>query len=168
MAPLPSRRMAIEPIFAGTSQARISRPSAVARKTRPSKLSIQYSRSWSISHSGPSPRVVLTSTRTSMRMAKPPCPISAFRSEADLVAALQLQHRAGIVGGGEFEAEALDDLPGLGDLLGIRLRELAGADPQRILQADANVAAHGGGHRGDRELIAAGAENRPAILVSEQ
>ena len=33
--------MAMRPIFIGTSQARISRPSMVDRNTRPSKLSIQ-------------------------------------------------------------------------------------------------------------------------------
>ena len=41
IAPSPSLRSAIEPIFIGTSQERISRPSWVARNTRPSKLSIQ-------------------------------------------------------------------------------------------------------------------------------
>ena len=37
----PRRRSAIEPIFAGTSQARTSPPSAVARNTLQPKLSIQ-------------------------------------------------------------------------------------------------------------------------------
>src|SRR5207302_8330463 len=68
--------------------------------------------------------------------------VASPRSEADLVAALQLQHLAGVVRRGELEAEAFDDLPGPGDLLGIRFRQLAGADPQRVLQADADVAAH--------------------------
>ena len=57
----------------------------------------------------------------------------------------------------------------LGDLLGVRLGELAGADPERVLQADADVAAHRGRHRGDRHLVAPGAEHRPVIvLVAEQ
>src|SRR4029079_5018245 len=63
-------------------------------------------------------------------------------SEIHLVAALERQDFARLVGRGDFEAEALDDLAHLGDLLRVRLGQLAGADPERVLHADADVAAH--------------------------
>ena len=53
-------------------------------------------------------------------------------------------------------------------LLGIASGEPAGPGPQRILEPDAHVAAHGGRHRGDRHLVAAGAQDRPAVVVAEQ
>src|SRR5579862_4990638 len=89
-------------------------------------------------------------------------------SEANLVGALQLKHFAGVIRRGELEAEALDDLAGPFYLRRVRGCELAGADPERILEADAHIATHRGGHGGDRHLIAAGAEHRPMILVTEQ
>src|SRR5438132_2781321 len=61
----------MEPISAGKSHARTSRPSAVQRKTRQPTTSIQYKRCSCTSHTGPSPMVVFTSTRTSIRMLSP-------------------------------------------------------------------------------------------------
>ena len=54
------------------------------------------------------------------------------------------------------------------DLFGVRGRHPAWCRPQRVFQADADIAAHGGSHRRDRELIAAGAQHRPDHLVAEQ
>src|SRR5437879_1916585 len=58
----------MEPIASGKSHARTSRPSAVHRKTRQPTTSIQYKRCSCTSHTGPSPMVVFTSTRTSICM----------------------------------------------------------------------------------------------------
>src|SRR3954454_3625880 len=77
------------------------------------------------------------------------------RLEIHPVAALELQDLAGLVRGRDLEAEALDDLARLHDLLGVRFRELAGPDPERVLETDAHVAAHRGRHGGDRQLVAA-------------
>ena len=46
--------------------------------------------------------------------------------------------------------------------------ELARPGPQRILEADAHVAAHRRRHGRDPHLVAPGAEHRPAIIVAEQ
>src|SRR5256885_3043173 len=69
-------------------------------------------------------------------------------SEIHLVAALEHQDFARLIGRRDLEAEALDDLTRLGDLLRVRLRELAGPDPERVFQAHAHVAAHRGRLRG--------------------
>ena len=45
---------------------------------------------------------------------------------------------------------------------------LPGPRPERVLKPDADIAAHRGGLRGDGELIAAGAEHRPSVLLAEQ
>src|SRR6185503_6952657 len=76
--------------------------------------------------------------------------------EVHPVSALQLQDRARLVRRGDLEAEPLDDLARGVHLLGVGLGELAGADPEGILEAYADVAAERNGLRGDRELIAAG------------
>ena len=41
-------------------------------------------------------------------------------------------------------------------------------DPERILKTDAHVAAHRGRHGGDRHLVAAGAQHRPAIVLAPE
>src|SRR5216683_3043932 len=85
-------------------------------------------------------------------------------SEPDLIAALEREDLARLVRAGELEPEALDDLACSLDLHGVRLGELARADPQRIFEPDPHVTAHGGGHRGDRHLVAAGTEHGPMII----
>src|SRR2546423_14095161 len=84
-------------------------------------------------------------------------------SKPDLVAALERKDFARLVRAREREPEPFHDLARLLDLHGVRLGKLAGPDPQRILEADAHVAAHGGRHGGDRHLVAAGAEHGPVV-----
>ena len=73
-----------------------------------------------------------------------------------------------IVGRRDLEPQPLDDLPRRAHLRGIRLGELAGSEPQAVLEPDAHVAAHRRRLRGDRQLVAAGAEHAPAVLVAEE
>src|SRR4051812_48517440 len=89
-------------------------------------------------------------------------------SKTDLVAALEPKDLAGVVGACDLGAKPLDDLAHLGDLFGARFGEFALADPQRILEPDADVAAERDGLRGDRQLRPAGAEHRPVVVAAEQ
>src|ERR1044072_9212064 len=84
-------------------------------------------------------------------------PGTTANSETHLAAALEHQDLARLVRGGDLQSQPLDDLPHLGDLRGVRLGELARADPERVLEADAHIAAHRGRHRGNRHLVTAGA-----------
>src|SRR5262245_41279642 len=90
------------------------------------------------------------------------------RSESDLVTTLERQDLAGVVRRGDFEAEAFEDHPRLLDLLGVRLGELAGPDPERIFKADADIAAHCGSLSRDPHLVLPRAEHRPVIVVAKQ
>src|SRR5665213_264574 len=89
-------------------------------------------------------------------------------SETDLVASFQRQYFPRLVGRCDLQAKPFDDLSNLRHLVGIRLCELAGADPQAVFETDADIPAHGGRHRRDRHLGAAGAEHGPAIVLAEQ
>src|SRR5450755_4005826 len=89
-------------------------------------------------------------------------------SESHRRAALELQDLAGLVRGGDDETHSLDDLPHGADLRGVRLRELAGSEPQAVLQADAYVAAHRRRHGRDRQLVPSRAQHAPPVLVAEQ
>src|SRR5260221_4127450 len=80
----------------------------------------------------------------------------------------ELQHLSCIVRRCDHKAELLEDAARLGDLLGVRFRELPAPEPQAVLQADAHVAAHHRAHRGGEHLVAAGAQHRPAKPVAEQ
>src|SRR3974390_2254299 len=88
--------------------------------------------------------------------------------EIHLVAALKRQDLARFIGRGDFEAEALDDLAHLGDLLRVGLGKLAGPEPQRVLHADTHVAAHRQNLSRHTHLRGAGAERRPFVIVTEQ
>src|SRR6185503_17459171 len=88
--------------------------------------------------------------------------------EGDLVAALEAEDFAGFVGRGDLVAQTFDDLARELDLLGVGLGEPAGAGPERVFHANADVAAHGSRHGRNRELIAPGAQHGPVILVAEQ
>lgn len=61
------------------------------------------------------------------------------QSKGNFVRPLELELLARLARGCDFEAQALDDLPRRAYLIGDRLRQLAGAEPERILQADAHI-----------------------------
>src|SRR4051794_18579390 len=69
--------------------------------------------------------------------------------EAHMPSSLQFEHFARLVGRRHGEAHLLDEAARLRPLLGVRFRELAAAEPQAVLQADAHVAAHHRRHGGD-------------------
>ena len=89
-------------------------------------------------------------------------------SERDLVAALEFKDFACLVSRRDVKPQSFDDLSNLRHLIGIRCRELTGADPEAVFQADPHVTADRGRDRRDRHLRSAGAENRPAIIIAEQ
>ena len=66
------------------------------------------------------------------------------------------------------EAEPFEDLAYAADLDGVALGQPAGAVPQAVLEPHPDVRPHGGRHRGHRHLVAAGTQDRPAILLAEQ
>jgi hypothetical protein len=57
-------------------------------------------------------------------------------SEIHAVAALELKDRARFIRRGDFEPQPLDNLARGAHVLGIVLGEMAGANPERILQPD--------------------------------
>ena len=85
------------------------------------------------------------------------------RSEVDLVAALQFQNVARLGGRRDLKTKPIENLPHLGHLLGIGLGELAAAEPEQILETDADIAAHRRRLGRNGHLIAAGAKNRPVL-----
>jgi hypothetical protein len=89
-----------------------------------------------------------------MKVTASPASASLARTEAHIVLALELQDPAGIVRCGDFQSQLLDDATDLRHLVGIALGELALADPQRILQPYAHVAAHDHGLGSDVHLVA--------------
>src|SRR3546814_7275126 len=89
-------------------------------------------------------------------------------SEADLVAALEHKYLACLIRGREFEPQSLADLADTRHLRGIARRQFAEAEPERILETDANMAAHRRRHRRDLHLRGARREHRPALGVAEQ
>src|SRR6185312_4021444 len=66
---------------------------------------------------------------------------AAFILERHLVAALQRQHRAGLVGRGNFQRQRFQNGADAADLIGVGSGQLA-AVIERILQPDADIAAH--------------------------
>src|SRR5262249_55907316 len=61
----------------------------------------------------------------------------------------------------DLETELLQDAADLCHLVGVALCKRPLADPQAVLEAHANVAAHDRRHGRDVHLVAAGAEDRP-------
>src|SRR5436190_2026740 len=80
-------------------------------------------------------------------------------SEIHLVAALEREDLARVVRRRDLQSESLENLAHPGHLLRVRFRKLARPDPQRVLHADAHVATHRGGLRGDAHLVGARAEH---------
>ena len=90
------------------------------------------------------------------------------RSEADPVAALEVEPGARLLRGRDLERKLLDDAADLGDLLGVRFGELAARQIEAVLEADADVAAHHRAHRAEAHLVPPGAQDRPLVVVAEQ
>src|SRR4029078_3286372 len=95
-------------------------------------------------------------------------PQTAKRSKGHLVAALERQDFTGFIGGRYFEPQAFEDLADLGHLLGMGFGQFTGADPERILHANPDVATDGGCDRRDTHLVLTGAKHRPMIIVPEE
>src|SRR6185437_2939163 len=93
---------------------------------------------------------------------------NSSRSKRHLISALERKNLARLVGRRDLVAKAFENLAHLRDLLGVRLGEPAGADPERILHADAHVAAHRRRHGGNPHLALPGAEHRPVIVVAQK
>src|SRR5882762_5145274 len=80
----------------------------------------------------------------------------------------QLQHVARVARRSDRKAKLLEDPPRLRDLGSIRFGELPAAEPQAVLESDADIAAHHRRHCGDEHLVAAGAQDRPIVSIAEQ
>src|ERR1700689_3150068 len=92
----------------------------------------------------------------------------SIMSEGYSVAALERQHLARFLGRRDFERQVFQDEADAPHLLRVRLGELALADIKRILEPDAHIAAHDRAHGDERQLVAAGGEDRPVVLIAEQ
>src|SRR5271166_2637874 len=88
--------------------------------------------------------------------------------ELDSVSAFQLEDLPRLRRGRRLESEFFDQPAGLGDLFRVRFREAAGGEPERILETNPDIAAERQGLRSNCELVAAGAQNRPPVVTSEQ
>src|ERR1700682_3511024 len=95
-------------------------------------------------------------------------PVERSWSKSDGAAAFELQDLARLVRSGNGEAHPLDDLPHGADLRGVRFGELAGSEPQAVLETDTHVAPHPRRHGRDRQLVAPRAQHAPPVLVAEQ
>src|SRR6185437_7538747 len=102
------------------------------------------------------------------RSASAPMSRPHERSEAYVRPALQSQNLARIVRCSDREPQPFDDLPCCAHLRCIRLGERARSKPQAVLEANTHVAAHRCRLRRDGQLIAAGAEHAPAVLITEE
>ena len=88
--------------------------------------------------------------------------------ETDVVLALELEDLTGLVRGGHLEPELVEDPAYLRNLLGVRTREPAFANPQAVLQTYPHVAAQNGGLHGAEHLVTPRSYHRPLIVVAEQ
>src|SRR5689334_8819076 len=105
---------------------------------------------------------ILNCSRTGISLA------IRFRLKANLIAALQRQDFARIVGRGDLEPQTLDDPAHLSHLVGVRLGQSTPAEPEAVLEPNADVPAHRSRLRRNRHLAAAGAQNRPPVVVAEE
>src|SRR6185503_9158026 len=88
--------------------------------------------------------------------------------KSHIASPFEFEHLARVVGRSHREAELFQNAAHLRHLLGIGRGELAAADPQAVLQPDADVAAHHRRLRGNLHLRAPRAEHRPVVRVAEQ
>src|SRR5712664_3230299 len=93
---------------------------------------------------------------------------SSIVSEGDLVAALELQHGAGLVRRRDIERQLLDDLADAADLFGVALGQPSGAEIDAVLEPDPDIAAHRRPDGGEVDLVAPGRQDRPLIVSTEQ
>src|SRR5580658_5499824 len=84
------------------------------------------------------------------------------------IGALEAEHLPRLGGRGDLEAEILDDAADFRHLLGVALGQLAGSDVERILKADAHVAADHRRGGAEIHLMAPAGEHRPQIVFAEQ
>src|SRR4029077_7399067 len=104
-------------------------------------------------------------------MAMRPLRSMAFMAnglELHPVGALEAQHLPCLGGRGDLVAELLDDAADLCHLLGIAGSELAGPDIERVLQANAHIAADHRRIGAEIHLMAAAGQHRPQIILAEQ
>src|SRR6266849_9172616 len=83
-----------------------------------------------------------------------------LRSERYRVAALEREHVARLPGRGDLQRQVLEDGADARHLVGIGLRQLPLADEERILEPDADIAAHDRAHGDERQLMPAGGGDR--------
>src|SRR5262250_1596325 len=93
---------------------------------------------------------------------------SAMASEGHLVAALELQHGAGLVRRRDVERQLLDDLADAADLLGVALGQPPGTEIDAVLEPDPDIAAHRRADGGEVDLVAPGRQDRPLVIPPEQ
>src|SRR4029079_14524483 len=94
--------------------------------------------------------------------------LCARGSKTHAIGSLEAERSAGFVPRRNLVAKLLEDAADLRHLLGIALGELARADIERILEADAHVAAHHRGVGTEIHLVTAAGKHRPIILIAEQ
>src|SRR3546814_222177 len=95
-------------------------------------------------------------------------PAAFGRLELQLAGAFQLQSSTGLVGRSHFQIQRFNDGTYLADLLSVRRRQLARADPEGILETHTYVRTHGRTHGGQRDLIAPCPQDGPLIVIAKQ
>src|SRR4051812_28293703 len=88
--------------------------------------------------------------------------------EIDVVPALQLQHRTRVVRARNLQSDLFQDPPNLAHLFGARFRELTFANPKAVLEANADIASHQCGLRGNVHLVPTCSEHRPVVLITKE
>src|ERR1022692_2380172 len=88
--------------------------------------------------------------------------------EGDVGPALEREDATRVVRLRHLETESLDDFARPKNLRCVRFRQPTRAEPQAVLEPDADMTTHGRRHRGDRKLIASRTQDAPLILVAEQ
>src|SRR6266404_5154650 len=146
-------------------------PALLATTTRsraPCACSASISSSGAPTAPKPAHRTVAPSLMSATAASRLPMILSIMASEGDPIAALELQDVARLRRAGDLKREIFQDGADAADLIGIGLGELALADIDRVLEPDADIAAHHRRHRDEGKLMAPGGEDRPGILLAEQ
>src|SRR3569623_1422651 len=115
-------------------------------------------------------RVMRPSSSSTTRSVKVP-PVSVAKRiglKAHLVAALQPQHRAGLVRGRDLDVERFEDRAHFRHLLRVARRQFALADIEAVLQPAANAAAQQRALRQELHLRPPDRESGERVIVAEQ